>query len=141
MKRVRIISGLYGYRPKEAKRPQPAPAGSVVEVPDGEAVRLAAIGVGAIVEDQSGEAAAAGAGMDTHSQEEPAEGGETGCLDPARLEGLTVSQLRELAGDMGIDTGKLRTKPELLRAIAAAGDSVEDDGEAPPELGAGDIVS
>ena len=51
MKRVKITDGLYGYRPKGAKHPQPAPAGSLCIVTDAEAARLASIGVGVVLED------------------------------------------------------------------------------------------
>lgn len=151
MKRVKITDGLYGYRPKGAKRPQPVPAGSLCIVTDAEAARLAAIGVGMVIEDipdeDTAEAVAttvedefgAGAGVYTPGQDEPVEGVESARLDPEQLKKLTNTKLAELAEDMGINTAKLKTKAQLIAAItdvpledAISGE--EDD--APPDLGA-----
>lgn len=81
-------------------------------------------------------------GNDTDTGENPpqretgAEGDERAHLDPEQLKELTNDKLRELAGDMGIDTAKLKTKAQMIEAIIAedvtSGDEDEDD--APPEL-------
>lgn len=153
MKRVKITDGLYGYRPKGAKHPQPAPAGSLCIVTDAEAARLASIGVGVVLEDipeedTTGAVATPvegeddeGAGVDTPDQDEPAEGEETARLDPEQLKELTNAKLKELAEEMGIDTAKLKTKAQLIAAItyvpledAISGE--EDDEGAPAGLGA-----
>lgn len=152
MKRVKITSGLYGYRPEGAKRPQPASAGSLCIVTDKEAARLVALGVGIVVEDAPAEDAAgavatlveggnsAGAGVDTTNQSGAAEGAETARLDPEQLQGLTNAKLKDLAEEMGIDTAKLKTKAQLIAAITdiPLEDAIpeEGDGENPPELGA-----
>ena len=153
MKRVKITDGLYGYRPKGAKHPQPAPAGSLCIVTDAEAARLASIGVGVVLEDipeedTTGAVATPvegedddGAGVDTPDQDEPAEGEETAHLDPEQLKELTNAKLKELAEEMGIDTAKLKTKAQLIAAItdvpledAISGEG--DDEGAPAGLGA-----
>ena len=152
MKRVKITSGLYGYRPEGAKHPQPVPAGSLCIVTDKEAARLVALGVGVVVEDAPAEDTAgavatpveggdsAGAGVDTTDQSGAAEGEETAHLDAEQLQGLTNAKLKELAEDMGIDTAKLKTKAQLIAAITdiPLEDAIpeEGDGENPPELGA-----
>ena len=137
MKRVKITDGLYGYRPKGAKHPQPAPAGSLCIVTDAEAARLASIGVATPVEGEDDE----GEGVDTPDQGGPAEGEETARLDPEQLKKLTNAKLKELAEEMGIDTAKLKTKAQLIAAITDVpledAISGEDDGEgAPAGLGA-----
>ena len=153
MKRVKITSGLYGYRPEGAKRPRPVPAGSLCIVTDAEAARLASIGVGVVLEDipEEGITGAVatpvegeddeGAGVDTTDQGGPAEGEETARLDPEQLKELTNAKLKELAEEMGIDTAKLKTKAQLIAAItdvpledAISGE--EDDEGAPAGLGA-----
>ena len=153
MKCVKIINGLYGYRPEGAKHPKPVPAGSLCVVTDKEAARLTALRVGVVIEDVPAEDAAgavatpveggngAGAGADIPDQSEPAEGAETARLDPEQLRELTNAKLKELAEEMGIDTTKLKTKAQLIAAITDV--PLEDaisgepgDEEAPPDLGA-----
>lgn len=156
MKRVKITSGLYGYRPEGAKHPRPVPAGSLCIVTDAEAARLASLGVGVVLEDipeedTTGAVATpveggdgAGAGVDTHGQDGLAEGEETARLDHEQLKELTNAKLKELAEEMGIDTAKLKTKAQLIAAITDVPleDAIpdeeggEDDEEAPDGLGA-----
>lgn len=82
-----------------------------------------------------------GAGVYHPNGAEGAESEETAHLDPDQLKELTNAKLRELAKDMGIDTSKLKTKPQLIAAIAnvppedAIPEDSEDDGDEPPELG------
>lgn len=153
MKRVKITSGLYGYRPEGAKHPQPVPSGSLCIVTDKEAARLVAIGVGIVLEDipeedTTGAVATTAegedgsvAGVDTANQGEPTGGAKTAHLDPEQLKELTNAKLKELAEEMGIDTAKLKTKAQLIAAItdvpledAISGE--EDDEGAPTGLGA-----
>lgn len=105
--------------------------------------RLVALGVAVFCTDSPGEAVATpaesgdapDAGENPPEDESGAEGAETARLGPGQLQALTNAKLRELAEDMGIDAGKLKTKAQLIEAIAAV-DVVpgEPDGEAPPEL-------
>lgn len=151
MMKVKITSGIYGYRKPGAKRPDPKHAGDVVDLPDDEAVRLEQLKVGVIIgaaEDSHAELVAtpaenddgAVAGVDTANQGEPAGGAEAAHLDPEQLKELTNAKLKELADDMGIDTSKLKTKAQLIAAITdiPLEDAIleEGDGENPPELGA-----
>lgn len=151
MMKVKITSGIYGYRKPGAKRPDPKHAGDVVDLPDDEAVRLEQLKVGVIIgaaEDSRAELVAtpaedddgAVAGVDTANQGEPAGGAEAAHLDPEQLKELTNAKLKELADDMGIDTSKLKTKAQLIAAITdiPLEDAIpeEGDGENPPELGA-----
>lgn len=62
-------------------------------------------------------------------------GEETGHLDPEQLSALTCDKLRALAEDMGISTGKLKTKAQLIDAITAA-EVTPGDGDLPPILSA-----
>jgi hypothetical protein len=78
---------------------------------------------------------------DTAALNDAAEGEETGHLDPEQLKTMTNDKLRELAQDMGIDTAKLKTKAQLIAAIAEVPleDAISEDddarsGEVPPAL-------
>lgn len=46
-------------------------------------------------------------------------GAEAGYLAPEQLSAMTCDRLRELAEDMGINHGKLKTKAQLIDAITA----------------------
>lgn len=78
---------------------------------------------------------------DTAALNDAAEGEETGHLDPEQLKTMTNGKLCELAQDMGIDTAKLKTKAQLIAAIAEVPleDAISEDddarsGEVPPAL-------
>lgn len=146
MKTVKIINGTYGARDGKTGRVKPVLLGKTVDVCDEEAARLVARGVAVVVGADSATTGVATApesggapdpGVDIPPQDGGAGGEETGHLDPEQLEGLTVPKLKELAEEMGLDTAKLKTKPELIRAITEA-DVIAggEDGEAPPDLGA-----
>ena len=49
MMKVKITSGIYGYRKPGAKRPDPKHAGDVIDLPDEEAMRLEQLKVGVIL--------------------------------------------------------------------------------------------
>ena len=57
----------------------------------------------------------------------------------ARLEKLQRKDLEAMAADMGVDISGAKNKHDIAVLIVAA--EAEDDGEAPPSLVAGDIVS
>lgn len=131
--KVKIISGTYGYRPAGSTHPIPVDRGNTCDVSAEEASRLFAIGVAESAEDiptalpQEGENGVAtplngdgdsGAGVNTPNSENAAEGQESYSLDPEQLKGLTNAKLAELAKEMGIDTAKLKTKAQLIAAIA-----------------------
>ena len=131
--KVKIISGTYGYRPAGSTHPIPVDRGNTCDVSAEEASRLFALGVAESAEDiptalpQEGENGVAtplngdgdsGAGVNTPNSENAAEGQESYALDPEQLKGLTNAKLAELAKEMGIDTAKLKTKAQLIAAIA-----------------------
>ena len=55
-------------------------------------------------------------------------------LDEAQLEGMTIEQLKNLAGDIGADVSGCKKKADYIAAII----EFEDDGEEMPELNAAD---
>lgn len=61
-------------------------------------------------------------------------GAEAGYLAPEQLSALTCDRLRALAEDMGISTGKLKTKAQLIDAIISK--PVVPGNDAPPTLSA-----
>ena len=69
---------------------------------------------------------------------ETATGGEEGNAEVKRLERMSKDDLLQMAQDMGVDISGAKNNHERAVLIVAAGAS--DDGDAPPDLGAGDIV-
>ena len=70
---------------------------------------------------------------------------ETGHLAKSQLEEMTIQQLQNLAGDLGVDVTGCKKKADYVDAIAAAevnaGGMVDDedtDGDALPNLNAAD---
>ena len=49
----------------------------------------------------------------------PPPGDVLGHLDPEQLDGMTIPQLKELAGEMGVDIKGIRDKAGIIAAIAA----------------------
>ena len=72
---------------------------------------------------------------------ETATDGEESCsadAEVAKLERMQKVDLEQMAADMGLDISGAKTKHDLAVLIVAAGEP--EDGEAPPDLVAGDIV-
>ncbi len=152
MKEVVIKTGTYGFRAGSG-RVCPVSRGERVNVTDEEAARLVSLGVAAFV-DASAEATDMppalppdggdpGGGRQEESPAEAAAGNEEDGPDKsdaevARLERMQKADLEQMAVDMGLDVSGVKTKHDLAVLIVAAGEA--DDGEAPPDLGAGDIV-
>ena len=70
---------------------------------------------------------------------------KTGHLDPEQLETMTIEQLKNLAGDIGLDVTGCKEKADFVAAIAAVevelGDEVDpddEDGDELPDLNAAD---
>ena len=154
MKKIKIVSGAYGYHPAGAASVKLITAESgPIDVSDTEAARLVRMNVAVIVsetDDAAQEArdkavaTAAETSADTapcvnmDETESAAEGQETPRLDAEQLKELTNAKLRELAEDMGIDCSKLRTKAQLIAAICD--EPLEDcivEADEPPVLEAG----
>lgn len=150
MKQVKIINGIYGYRPKGSRFLQPAGAGAIVTVPDGEAERLVSLKVGICLPDgpglcHTGTELPAEASMGTQAvefscEEEDGEKREKDAAEDAApleaaeaeaLEGMTRAQLEELAREHGVDTGKCRTKGEVLELLRKADEPPVLEAEVP----------
>lgn len=142
MVNIEIISGAYGHRPDGSAHPVTIERGQCCEVPEAEAERLIALGVArTAAQSVSGTVATSADGLNsnapsvnTPSEENGAEGEKTAYLEPEQLKELTNDKLRELAEDMGISTGKLKTKAQLIDAITAV--AVAPGEDALPVLGA-----
>lgn len=127
MVNIEIISGAYGHRPDGSAHPVTIERGQCCEVPEAEAERLIALGIARMaVQSGSGTVATSADSLngnapsvDIPAKESGAESEETTHLDPEQLKELTNDKLRELAEDMGISTGKLKTKAQLIDAITA----------------------
>ena len=154
MRDVVITTGVYGRR-DEKGRVLPVAKGERVTLSDEEAARLVALDV-AVYADAPAQApdtppapppggeeepeASQDTSSDTPPAETPEEGDE-GDGDPAevkRLERMPKDDLVQMAQDLGVDISGAKNKHDLAVLIVAAGDP--DDGEAPPDLGARDIV-
>lgn len=104
--------------------------------------RLVSLGVAAFAEESTpravatppSEASETQTGVNLPGEENGAQGEETAHLDPEQLRALTNGKLRELAEEMGIETGNLRTKAQLIDAITAQDVSAGVDDEPPPTL-------
>ena len=156
MMKVKITSGIYGYRKPGAKRPDPKCAGDVVELPDEEAMRLEQLKVGVILgtaEDYRAEPVAtphvgeseAAQGVDKGEGESTTDG----AVIPDTLDivdchftedglmAMTRADMEQLAEELGVDVSKCKNKGEIAKLLASVelelNDEDEDDG---PDLGA-----
>ena len=83
-----------------------------------------------------------------NAQNEPSganngEGAIKGHLVKEDLEEMSYTQLKELAKDMGIETGKIKSKAAMIEAICSVdvyADDVVDTGEEPPTFDAQEVV-
>ena len=155
MMKVKITSGVYGYRKPGSKRPDPKYPGDVVDLPDEEAMRLEQLKVGVILsaaEEHNAETVA----TPSEGENDGAPGvdkgeGETvddGTVIPDVLDivnrhftedslmTMTRADMEHLAKDFGVDVSKCKNKGEIAKLLAAVEldlDGDEDDG---PDLGA-----
>jgi hypothetical protein len=93
-----------------------------------QAGRLVSLGVAEYVQQSKAAAPANDAAQDPETQDD---GTITGHLATEQLESMTVEQLKNLAGDLGIDVTGCKKKAELVEAIAAV--EVEAGGEVDPD--------
>lgn len=154
MRDVIIKTGVYGRR-DEKGRVLPVAKGEQVTLSDEEAARLVALDVAAYADvpamapdtppapppggEEEPETPQDTPGADVAA--EAATGGEEGGsadAEVAKLERMQKVDLEQMAADMGLDISEAKTKHDLAVLIVAAGEP--EDGEAPPDLGAGDIV-
>ena len=157
MRNVVIKAGVYGRR-DEKGRVQPVAKGERVTLSDEEAARLVALDVAAYADAPArapstppapppGVEEPPAPPQDTPGEEPPVEppvSGEEGDPDAAevaRLERMQRPDLEQMATDLGVDSAAIfgaKNKHDLAVLIVAAGEP--DGGEAPPDLGTGDIV-
>lgn len=142
--------GVYGLR-NAAGRVTPIARGERADLPDEEAARLVGLGVASYTDapvvapmpppdgDKSPEVSTDTSGNELATQ--AATGGERADPDGAevaRLERMSKADLEQMAQDMGVDISGAKNNRE--RAVLIAAEGTPDNGEAPPDLGAGDIV-
>lgn len=143
---VKIKSGAYGLNTGDrviTKDRMSEP----FELEDAEAKRLVSLGVAEIITEG---VATGGNGEETNppsvnpSNDENGSNGENegdndivGHLDAEQLEEMTIKELKALAEDMGIDTGKFKVKADYIQAIVAvevSAPSNDENGENPPDI-------
>lgn len=122
----------------------PVYPGSVAEVSDEDGLRM--IEDGCAVEVGSGASVRAGkAASDAGTGENPSNGGNArnghseGLHEVIDLEAMTYTELKAMAQEMGINTGKLKSKAQMIEAITQAMPGLPADDEL-PELTPQDVI-
>lgn len=131
MRDVVIKTGVYGRR-DEKGRVLPVAKGERVTLSDEEAARLVALDV-AVYADIPARAPSVPPAPPPGGEEDDSADAEV-----TKLERMQKVDLEQMAADMGLDISGVKTKHDLAVLIVATGEP--DGGEAPPDLGAGDIV-
>ena len=139
MAKIKVTVGGCGIEYKEANGTRymlKTANDSAFECDDAQATRLVSLGVAEYAE--KAQAAAPAANPDAANQQD--EETVTGHLDPERLATMTNEQLKNLAGDLGIDVTGCKKKADYIDAIVAV--EVEaggiEDGDELPDLDAAD---
>lgn len=132
MRRIRVTVGTVGYYDAKHAHKRMTAADGPFECEDTQAEHFVSAGVaeyvGGVIE------------ADEADDQEV-----TGHLAKSQLEEMTIQQLQNLAGDLGVDVTGCKKKAEYVDAIAAAevtaGGAVDDedaDGDELPDLNAAD---
>lgn len=132
MRRIRVTVGTVGYYDAKHAHKRMTAADGPFECEDTQAEHFVSAGVaeyvGGVIE------------ADEADEQEV-----TGHLAKSQLEEMTIQQLQNLAGDLGVDVTGCKKKAEYVDAIAAAevtaGGVVDDedaDGDDLPDLNAAD---
>lgn len=132
MRRIRVTVGTVGYYDAKHAHKRMTAADGPFECEDTQAEHFVSAGVaeyvGGVIE------------ADEADDQEV-----TGHLAKSQLEEMTIQQLQNLAGDLGVDVTGCKKKAEYVYAIAAAevtaGGAVDDedaDGDDLPDLNAAD---
>lgn len=132
MRRIRVTVGTVGYYDTKHAHKRMTAADGPFECEDTQAEHFVSAGVaeyvGGVIE------------ADEADDQEV-----TGHLAKSQLEEMTIQQLQNLAGDLGVDVTGCKKKAEYVDAIAAAevtaGGAVDDedaDGDDLPDLNAAD---
>ena len=129
MRRIRVTVGTVGYYDAKHAHKRMTAADGPFECEDTQAEHFVSAGVAEYV----------GGVIEADDQE------VTGHLAKSQLEEMTIQQLQNLAGDLGVDVTGCNKKAEYVDAIAAAevtaGGAVDDedaDGDDLPDLNAAD---
>lgn len=132
MRKIRVTVGTVGYYDAKHAHKRMTAADGPFECEDTQAEHFVSAGVaeyvGGVIE------------ADEADEQEV-----TGHLAKSQLEEMTIQQLQNLAGDLGVDVTGCKKKDDYVDAIAAAevnaGGMVDDedtDGDALPDLNAAD---
>lgn len=132
MRKIRVTVGTVGYYDAKHAHKRMTAADGPFECEDTQAEHFVSAGVaeyvGGVIE------------ADEADEQEV-----TGYLAKSQLEEMTIQQLQNLAGDLGVDVTGCKKKADYVDAIAAAevnaGGMVDDedtDGDALPDLNAAD---
>ena len=132
MRKIRVIVGTVGYYDAKHAHKRMTAADGPFECEDTQAEHFVSAGVaeyvGGVIE------------ADEADEQEV-----TGHLAKSQLEEMTIQQLQNLAGDLGVDVTGCKKKADYVDAIAAAevnaGGMVDDedtDGDDLPDLNAAD---
>lgn len=132
MRKIRVTVGTVGYYDAKHAHKRMTAADGPFECEDTQAERFVSAGVAEYV----------GGAIEADEVDEQE---VTGHLAKSQLEEMTIQQLQNLAGDLGVDVTGCKKKAEYVDAIAAAevtaGGVVDDedaDGDDLPELNAAD---
>jgi len=137
---IRIVSGTYGMnvngRIAVVRREQ------TCEVPEEEAARLVSLGVAVYVKEPVlvAETPAVGDAVNETGDTPEAEENDAtddlipGHLDEEELRKMPFDQLKKLASDCGLQVGVLRSRKNIVKALAEMETfvSADEDGEEPP---------
>lgn len=132
MRKIRVTVGTVGYYDTKHAHKRMTAADGPFECEDTQAERFVSAGVAEYV----------GGAIEADEVDEQE---VTGHLAKSQLEEMTIQQLQNLAGDLGVDVTGCKKKAEYVDAIAAAevtaGGVVDDedaDGDDLPDLNAAD---
>lgn len=132
MRKIRVTVGTVGYYDAKHAYKRMTAADGPFECEDTQAERFVSAGVAEYV----------GGAIEADEVDEQE---VTGHLAKSQLEEMTIQQLQNLAGDLGVDVTGCKKKAEYVDAIAAAevtaGGVVDDedaDGDDLPDLNAAD---
>ena len=132
MRRIRVTVGTVGYYDAKHAHKRMTAADGPFECEDTQAEHFVSAGVAEYV----------GGAIEVDEADEQE---VTGHLAKSQLEEMTIQQLQNLAGDLGVDVTGCKKKAEYVDAIAAAevtaGGAVDDedaDGDDLPDLNAAD---
>ena len=132
MRKIRVTVGTVGYYDAKHAHKRMTAADGPFECEDTQAEHFVSAGVaeyvGGVIE------------ADVADEQEV-----TGHLTKSQLEEMTIQQLQNLAGDLGVDVTGCKKKADYVDAIAAAevnaggmADDEDTDGDALPDLNAAD---